>query len=172
MKERNSSIELLRILLMFGICMIHVVGKGSYSQRWLANLLKICVPGFVFITGYFGVTFSWCKLAKLYAVGAYCALVGAITWASMQTSPVGVVGLYRRWFMDMNWFWFLHSYAVMLMVAPILNSAIEKIKETCVLKAGGGGGQGSNAILSNVFWVGVFERNWACQAICVWRGRL
>jgi len=126
MKERNSAIELLRILLMFGICIIHVVGKGAYSERWLANLLKICVPGFVFITGWFGVKFSWRKLVKLYAVGAYCcALVGTIAWALAQAESVGFVGLWSRWLTDMKWFWFLHSYAVLLMVVPILNIAVE-----------------------------------------------
>ena len=125
MKERNSAIELLRILLTFGIVMIHVVGKGAYSQRWLANLLKICVPGFVFITGWFGVKFSWQKLVKLYAIGAYCALVGTIAWALVQAEAVELIGLWSRWLTDMKCFWFLHSYVVLLMVVPILNVAVE-----------------------------------------------
>ena len=136
MKERNSAIELLRILLMFGICMIHVVGKGAYSQRWLANLLKICVPGFVFITGWFGLKFSWQKLGKLYAIGAYCALMGTICWALMLGESVTLLGVCGRWLTDMKWFWFLHSYAVLMMVAPILNLAVEKSVE--MRKAGGG----------------------------------
>lgn len=138
MKERNSAIELLRILLMFGICMIHVVGKGAYSQRWLANLLKICVPGFVFITGWFGVKFSWKKLGKLYAIGAYCALVGTISWALMQTGSIAWGGICNRWLTDMKWFWFLHSYAVLLMVAPILNLAVETAVEMRKSSMGGG----------------------------------
>lgn len=129
MKERNRAIELLRILLMFGIVMIHVIGKGAYSQRWLANLLKICVPGFVFITGWFGLQFSWRKIGKLYAIGAYCALVGTICWALMLDESVTLQGLCNRWLTDMKWFWFLHSYAVLLMVAPILNLAVEKSVE-------------------------------------------
>lgn len=130
MKERNRAIELLRILLMFGIVMIHVIGKGAYSQRWLANLLKICVPGFVFITGWFGLQFSWRKIGKLYAIGAYCALVGTIFWALMLGESVTLQALCDRWLTDMKWFWFLHSYAVLLMVAPMLNIAVEKVIET------------------------------------------
>ena len=160
--KRDNSIELLRILLMFGICMIHVVGKGAYSQRWLANLLKICVPGFVFITGYFGIKFSWSKLSGLYAIGAYCALAGASAWTLMQTDSVGVASFYRRWFTDMNWFWFLHSYAVLMMVAPILNGGVEKIVETRNLRGGGG-------IFCNVLGMGIFERNWTRQTVCILR---
>lgn len=136
--KRNPSIELLRSLLMLGICMIHVVGMGQYSQRWLANLLKICVPGFVFISGYFGIQFSWRKVLNLYGIGLWAAVIGtgleALLWP--DTLHGNVFGVAARVFANMRTFWFLHAYVVLMMVSPILNVAIENFK----LRLGGGAG--------------------------------
>lgn len=129
MKERNNAIELLRVLLMFGIVLIHVVGKGAYSRNWLANLLKVCVPGFIFITGYYGVRFSWAKLIRLYGVGLFAALCGAIGWWAFLADGAGLGGFCQRFITDMRWFWFLHAYAILLLTAPILNACIEHLYE-------------------------------------------
>ena len=118
--KRNPSIELYRLLLMFGIVLLHCAGKGDYTAAWLANLFKFCVPGFVFISGYFGVKFSWGKLGRLYALGAICAILGAfVQWAWRGEADFAV-----NWLMYMKWFWFLHAYAILMLFAPILNLAI------------------------------------------------
>ena len=121
---------------MLGICMIHVVGKGQYSQRWLANLLKVCVPGFVFISGYFGIKFRWRKVLNLYGVAFWAALIGTGLEVSfgpeaLQRDGVGFAG---RVFANMRTFWFLHAYVVLMMISPLLNAAIENLK----LRSGGG----------------------------------
>jgi len=47
------------VMLMFGICLLHAVGFGGHGQAWVINILSSCVVGFVFISGWFGVRFSW-----------------------------------------------------------------------------------------------------------------
>jgi len=73
--KRNPSIELYRCLLMYGICLLHAVTQCGHNVPWLANVLTTCVVGFVFISGWFGVKFTWWKLVKLYGIGTYAALV-------------------------------------------------------------------------------------------------
>lgn len=118
--KRNPSIELYRILLMFGIVLLHSAAKGDHVAFGLSNLLKFCVPGFVFISGYYGIKFSWGKLGRLYVLAAVCALVGVFAeWAHL-----GDMDFAANWILYMKWFWFLHAYVILMMFAPILNLAI------------------------------------------------
>lgn len=121
MIKRNSSIELYRCLLMFGIVLLHCAGKGASIAPWLGNLLKFCVTGFVFISGYYGIKFSWRKLGKLYALGVFCAFIGAM----FQVVFGGSVGVLPETWNNLRWFWFLHAYAILMFFAPILNLAFE-----------------------------------------------
>lgn len=73
MKKRNASIEFYRCLLMFGICFLHSVTVGGYSNRYVVNCFMPCVTAFVFITGYFGADFSVQRILRLYGIGAYAA---------------------------------------------------------------------------------------------------
>lgn len=118
--KRSTSIELYRVMLMFGIVLLHTAGTGDVRAPWLSNLLKFCVTGFVFISGYFGIKFSWRKLGELYALAATCAILGAF----MQWVWRGDANLAVNWLQYMKWFWFLHAYAILMMFAPILNLAI------------------------------------------------
>lgn len=119
-RQRDTSIELYRVVLMFGIVMLHCAGKGDVRSTYLANLLKFCVPGFVFISGYFGIKFTWGKLLRLYSLAAVCALIGSI----VRWMHLGDLNLVTNWLCDMKSFWFLHAYAILMMFAPILNLAI------------------------------------------------
>ena len=41
----------------------------------MSNIVYWCVPGFVFLTGWFGLRFSAWKIAKLYLVAIYAVMV-------------------------------------------------------------------------------------------------
>jgi len=72
--KRNSSIEVLRILFMMFIVLFHFLGRNYnlfgiktetaiWDEYLLAKLLvhatgQLGVPGFVFISGYFGLKFN------------------------------------------------------------------------------------------------------------------
>lgn len=120
--KRNSSIELYRCLLMLGIVLLHSAGCGEARAPWIGNMLKFCVTGFVFISGYFGVKFSWIKLGKMYALGLYCAILGAV----VQTWLCGSEGVVNEAWLNLRRMWFLHAYAVLMAFAPILNLAFER----------------------------------------------
>lgn len=78
LKGRDGSVECYRVFLMFGICLLHVLFFGHFDRPFVHNVLKFCVVGFVFISGYYGIRFSWKKIVRLYGVGIYCAAVAAV----------------------------------------------------------------------------------------------
>ena len=86
MKTRNYSIDFLRIILMAGICYLHAA--GGYADipmsAWLAKLLFPCVPCFVFISGYYGVTFNPIKLLRLWLLAYFCAFISECLLATIN----------------------------------------------------------------------------------------
>lgn len=73
--KRNSVIDVYRVCLMFGICLLHAITQGGHNVSWASNILQWCVPGFIFISGWYGIKFSPGKVLKLYGISLYCAAV-------------------------------------------------------------------------------------------------
>lgn len=123
--KRNPSIELYRVGLMFGICLLHSISFGPFKCAWASNILASCVVGFVFISGWFGVRFSWLKLIKLYGIGFYAAFCfGLLSWLTGDVNTVGDAVI-LGWRKLTHGFWFLHAYAAMMMLAPLVNALID-----------------------------------------------
>ena len=120
---RDYSLDGYRILLMYGICLLHAVQccDGAIALR-CSRLLYWCVPGFVFISGWFGLKFSISKLLKLYGNAFY---VVAILWIVKAYiigdgwTLVSAIKVFRD-------YWFLNAYAVLMLLAPALNKITEK----------------------------------------------
>lgn len=125
--KRNPSIELYRIGLMFGICLLHAIDQGGYVRRGLDNLVHTCLTGFVFITGYYGIRFKWSKILKLLGVALYCAL----PIAYLKTTIFGWEGPFVLHYFScaraLKVCWFLWSYIALLMLAPIVNPLVDQI---------------------------------------------
>ena len=83
--RRNSSMELLRIILMIFIIIHHIIYQvvtPNFDNRMYACVdvfLHTAVIIFVLITGYFGLRFSWHKaMLLLFQVLFYSILLGSI----------------------------------------------------------------------------------------------
>lgn len=126
MKARDGNIELLRLVLMFLICMIHAVGYVDARWcHWLTNVSFVGVIGFVLISGFYGMRFSLWKVIKLEGVAVGCA-VTVVTVAAVSDHlgfsaclpPFGhawgreVLALFKG-------YWFVHAYVVMMCLAPL-----------------------------------------------------
>lgn len=107
--NRDSSVELYRCLLMFGIVLLHTIGNSIYEDIWASSGLMFCVNGFLLISGYFGINFSWGKVCKLCALGVWCALL-----TSAFTGGWGWWRIYCE-------YWFLHAYILLMMFTPLIN---------------------------------------------------
>lgn len=134
---RNTNIELLRFVLMFAICIWHTMVHGFHFNNMPTNnipqihhiiIMGICVPAvdtFMFISGYYGIIFSINKLARL-AIQALL-IANIIIFAKIPFG--GSLSFYDQLLpisSGLTW-WFLSVYAVIMLLAPILNSGINTI---------------------------------------------
>lgn len=126
-KEREPGIELMRILMMFGICVLHTAHLGLPFKVLSANsifwALFVCsVDGFVFISGYYGIKFRLSKIVSLYTIGTFCALLNLIGLI-VTGHPVrpATYEVFERFFCGT---WFLHAYAVLMCFAPLVNRCL------------------------------------------------
>ena len=118
--EREYGIDAYRVLLMFGIVLLHSCGVVcGHPTPWLAHLFMPCVPGFVLISGWFGLSFRVQKVLKLYALALYAVFVVQLIRVSTGES------FDFRMMLDM-WrsYWFLNAYVVLLFVAELLNKCV------------------------------------------------
>ena len=135
--KRNASIELLRFILMIAICMWHTMVHGfNYANISMVNtpqvqhiiIMAICVPAvdtFMFISGYYGIRFSYDKLLKL----TIQALLIANIITIIKLPFGGCLSFYDQLLpvsSGITW-WFLSVYAVIMVLSPIINSGINTI---------------------------------------------
>lgn len=119
LSQRNSSIELYRVLLMLGIVGLHCHQIRKPFGRGLDNVLATCVVGFVFISGWFGIRFSWKKVARILSIGLYCALIAAMLHCAILSGFTLKGFAYVYWW-TLKCFWFLWAYIALMMIAPLV----------------------------------------------------
>lgn len=142
-KQRNTNVEVLRLLVMFGILLWHVTVHGySLAHMGELGMLKIehdimnslsvaifapCVDLFVLISGYYGIKFSFNTLSRFEGQAifySYITALGAIIlisdWHNLPGRLFPIIG--GRW-------WFLTTYVMLLVIAPILNNGIKQLSE-------------------------------------------
>ncbi len=122
--KRNAAIEVFRLGMMFGIVLLHVITKTGHCHRGLDNLLSPCVLGFVFISGYFGIRFSWTKIVRLFALALSCSSFMYVTgW---------LCGQYEfslsQCLNEVRGYWFLYAYIALMMLSPLINAAVDGLK--------------------------------------------
>lgn len=129
MKARDLSVELFRVLLMLGICLIHsslVAAPPGAGDLHFCSRLFFAIPAFVLITGWYGTHFTFGKVCSLYLRAAYAAAcVGAVAVAFGEVGDVKscvlmVTHVFRN-------YWFLNSYVLILAFAPALNHLADEM---------------------------------------------
>lgn len=136
-KNRESNIELLRIVLMLMIIIHHLIVHGCRSNYLSKNTLFIslnifsiiAVNCFIFISGYYGIKFkvktlfSFIVQAIFYSVGTYLVFHVFISTEDYSTSelihsffPV----TYGKW-------WFLNAFLGVYILSPFINKGIDSL---------------------------------------------
>lgn len=129
--RRNVSVEIYRIGLMFSICWLHSIQQGGYCRRGLDNILASALCGFVFVSGWFGIRFSWRKAGKLLLTGVYCSVIICALWQIVGGG--GLVLFLRRLPTCASYLktcWFLWAYLMLMALAPMVDPLVETIKST------------------------------------------
>ena len=137
--SRQSNIELLRILCMLFVVMQHFWGHALYPELQSSNdttspaaafitlgFLYIAVNTFVLISGYFRIKTTFYKFVRFTFLVIF---YNFISRAFLRIAYGGTIGksliistlihCYDSW-------WFIKCYVYLMLIAPILNKAIEQ----------------------------------------------
>lgn len=134
MNRRDASVELYRILLMFGICFLHANTFSGHVVPWLANLFAPCVDGFVFLSGFYGIRFRLSKVMRLWGVALFCAVASASFIEFFQGG--GLLSLLSLIQVQFTKNWFLNEYTALMLIAPALNYLMDHIQSKDVVRIG------------------------------------
>ena len=127
MKIRDANIEFLRVAMMYVIVLGHMSAMGPYSGQLAVHavfsLSYFATNAFVFITGWYGLSFKMGKVWRLLGYGLFASLL----LSSM--SPI----VFGCWRFNFSLGWFGNAYMALILVSPILNAGIETLHEKRML---------------------------------------
>lgn len=130
-KQRQSNIELLRILSMLFVMLIHVTnalaGKEySYADSLLRIVVQwmtiICVNVFILISGWFGIHFTPIGICKLVYQTIFLSLFSYFICALFGASTLSITGLWHCTFGIFSAYWFVWAYILLFILAPLINA--------------------------------------------------
>lgn len=133
-KTRNSSLDLLRIIAMFMVVLLHLLGKGGCLSSSNENIKHLsyfleafsigAVNIYVLISGYFlyDSKFSWKKVVKLWSqVLFYSLLFFAIFYVCGYNFTKKDILFSIFPVMTKQNYWFVTCYLFMYIMSPFLN---------------------------------------------------
>ncbi|MBS5141811.1 MAG: acyltransferase family protein [Firmicutes bacterium] len=134
--ERNSSIELLRILAIFGIVVMHTnaaVMKECYgiNQIWTQienGVFNVGVSVFVLISGFYGIRRNKNKIVTLWTTVAFYSVVSAMVGYVLMGESVKSL-LTAAIPISTNRYWFISCYIILMLFAPYINRFIESTSQ-------------------------------------------
>lgn len=120
---RDTNVEVLRVLLMLGICLCHTIFAGVShgmfgATEWLGGLVSGSVDGFVFISGWYGVRLKFWKLARLYSLAFFYWGASTVLIHCFDIVPPSAG-------CGVNSYWFLNAYAALMLLAPMINKSMQ-----------------------------------------------
>lgn len=145
MKQRNLGIECLRIVAMFMIVMLHVLGQGGVlyeakqfsSQYMIAWFLEVMVVAavniYAIISGYVGYEAKWkiSRIINLWMQVFFYSVILAIIFMALYPEDFLTKVYLMKAVMPITTaeYWYISSYFGMFFLMPVLNIAIDKLEE-------------------------------------------
>lgn len=155
---RSSNIELLRIVCMLMVVVLHFNNNGAntgivnmpemLTERltWgflIESLCLVAVNCFVLISGYFAIKLKVRSLLKFYL---QCFFIGLLTyllyigvtdgftaWGNTDGIFTARIMTERLMAFTHNGWWFVVSYVGLMLLSPILNSAVDNLSDKRLL---------------------------------------
>ena len=141
-KERESNIELLRIILMLMIIGYHLLVHGgevgaqdsdyyitnesSVAYLLLKSFLVISVNSFVFISGYYRINFKIKPFLTLIFQTVFYSLTIHLVVDALTSQQVNALDYLKALFpFFLNSWWYITAYLALYLLSPLLNSAID-----------------------------------------------
>lgn len=139
-EQRQSNIELLRIVAMMLVLILHANGIAlglpgqqdcisnpgiSFLRLSIESLCIVCVNVYVLISGWFGIRTTPRKLAGfLFTCLFYSLLLTAVIWA-VKGFPSIPLKTFAGCFLFGQDYWFANSYLLLCIISPALNLLFE-----------------------------------------------
>lgn len=143
--NRDSNVELLRIILMTMILLSHLITHGKYnfpdnhislsiSDSLILSLTRYHVNTFIIISGFFGISLKFRKIFNFITLVFFWTILGAIIDLIIQGAPA----IHRIVLVLIDPFlsgWFIIQYFALLLYAPLLNKGLEVLstKQFCII---------------------------------------
>lgn len=143
-EKRNYGIDLLRILSMFMVVLLHVLGAGgilstakplslNYEIAWFLETMAYCaVNCYALISGYVGVTSSrhkYANLANLWLQVAFYT-VGITAVYAVLSPEIGITRIVYACFpVAFQYYWYFTAYFGLFFFIPVLNAGINALTE-------------------------------------------
>ncbi len=144
--NRDSNVELLRLLCMAGIVLMHFIGLAACPGVWnpasplsfdivagtlICSLTVLSVNIFGLISGYYGIRFSWKRLLILYVTCAFYALIGCGI-GYMYGEEICIKTFLLQSLLPFSHasgggLWYIQCYVGLMLIAPLLNKAIDNL---------------------------------------------
>ncbi len=148
-KERDSGIELLRIILMLQVIYLHVSNFGEFGSinlewgglheivYWAHQLLSRCpVYVFILISGYFSVrakttmTTVWKKAGNIYSSMIFYSIVLTAIVGLTGLAEIGKYDIVKSLFpLTSRTWYFMSCYLLVFILSPVINSALTKLSK-------------------------------------------
>lgn len=143
--ERNYGIDLLRLVLMFMVCMLHTLGQGgilnaselgslNFKVFWLLEILSYCaVDGFAIISGYIAIDKprKYNKIVDMwFQAFFYSFVVTLILTIVGVNSSWGKLDIIKCAFpVVFGKFWYFTAFFALFFAIPLLNKFIFAIDD-------------------------------------------
>ena len=140
MTQRNKGIDLLRLVLMFMICILHILGQGGvlasckvgtmqYDVFWLLEVVSYCaVDAFALISGYMAEDkpVLYKKIVDMwFQVFFYSCILTSLFIVFDFAKPLSVNEFIKTIFPVVNEeYWYFTAYFALFFLMPILNKAL------------------------------------------------
>lgn len=149
-RERNYGIDMLRLILMFMVCVLHTLGKGgvlnacisgsmNYNVFWILEILSYCaVDSFAIISGYMAKDKpqKYEKIVNMwFEAFFYSFILTVVLMVAKVGKGIGKFALIKLAFpITFSSFWYFTAYFILFLAMPILNKFLFSIDEVAAKK--------------------------------------
>lgn len=153
--ERNTGLDIARIIAMFSVVVLHVLGQGGvienstqwtfkYWMLWWMETSALCgIDLFALLSGWLGIcSVRKCayKVVNLFAVVSFYCTVITVTWAIAEPSKfIGITSWANGLAPYLNGrYWYFLCYVPISICQPYINKSIlalsvEQHKKLCII---------------------------------------
>lgn len=147
-EQRNYGIDLLRIIAMYMVLILHILGRGGvlesakvlsvqYETAYFLETAAYCaVNCYALISGYVGINaaYKYSNLCILWLRVVFYTVGITILYAVLVPSSVHKTTLIKNFFPVMTrQYWYFTAYVCLFLFIPLLNKAIHSMNRTQAL---------------------------------------